>query len=68
MHLNIYVAKLWFVVQEFGFISGLVRIGNFSSNELVDVLHMLFPGKTEEAIKELLDKIHEEDKENDKDR
>ncbi|XP_005098587.1 myosin-9 isoform X2 [Aplysia californica] len=47
--------------QELHFIAGLVKVGKLSRNELTDVLHMLFPGKTEESISEMLNKIYEED-------
>ncbi|KAK7110982.1 hypothetical protein V1264_014771 [Littorina saxatilis] len=40
--------------QELEFVAGLVRVGCFQENELLDVLHMLFPGKTEEDIQRLL--------------
>ena len=43
------------------FLAGLVRIGHLSRNELIDVLHMLFPGKTEESILEILSKIYQEE-------
>ncbi|GFO40994.1 limbin, partial [Plakobranchus ocellatus] len=44
--------------QEMKFLAGLVKIGQLSRNELVDVLHMLFPGKTEESILEILSRIY----------
>ncbi|XP_059163330.1 trichohyalin-like [Physella acuta] len=48
--------------QEMKFLAGLVKIGEFERNELLDVLHMLFPRKTEEAITEMLNKIYVENK------
>ncbi|XP_025094729.1 calponin homology domain-containing protein DDB_G0272472-like isoform X2 [Pomacea canaliculata] len=45
--------------QELAFIAGLVQLGAFHQNELLDVLHMLFPTKTEEAIQTLLARITE---------
>ena len=45
------------VLQELAFVAGLVRVGCFNQNELLDVLHMLFPGKTEEDIQEILQRI-----------
>ena len=39
--------------------AGLVRVGCFEQNELLDVLHMLFPGKTEEDIQHVLALIME---------
>lgn len=42
-------------------LSGLVKVGKFGRNELTDVLHMLFPGKTEEAVSVILNQIYEED-------
>ncbi|GFS14925.1 limbin, partial [Elysia marginata] len=50
-----------FQEQEMKFLAGLVRIGHLSRNELIDVLHMLFPGKTEESILEILSKIYQEE-------
>ena len=44
-------------LQELAFVAGLVRVGCFNQNELLDVLHMLFPGKTEEDIQEILQRI-----------
>ncbi|XP_041369582.1 limbin-like [Gigantopelta aegis] len=46
--------------QELQFISGLVKVGSFKKDDLVHVLHMLFPGKTSEDIKEILEKIYNE--------
>ena len=39
--------------------AGLVRVGAFEENQLRDVLHMLFPGKTEEDVHGLLTTITE---------
>ncbi|RUS90472.1 hypothetical protein EGW08_001740, partial [Elysia chlorotica] len=50
-----------FQEQEMKFLAGLVRIGHLSRNELIDVLHMLFPGKTEESILDILSKIYQEE-------
>ena len=47
------------VLQELAFVAGLVRVGCFDQNELLDVLHMLFPGKTEEDIQQILGRIME---------
>lgn len=47
------------IPQELAFIAGLVQLGAFHQNELLDVLHMLFPTKTEEAIQTLLARITE---------
>lgn len=47
--------------QEMQLLSGLVKVGKFGRNELTDVLHMLFPGKTEEAVSVILNQIYEED-------
>ena len=52
---------LCWIFQEMKFLAGLVRIGHLSRNELIDVLHMLFPGKTEESILEILSKIYQEE-------
>jgi hypothetical protein len=40
-------------------VAGLVRVGAFADNELLDVLHMLFPRKTEEEIKQILERLTE---------
>ncbi|XP_076436466.1 limbin-like [Babylonia areolata] len=45
--------------QELSFVAGLVRVGCFQENELMDVLHMLFPKKTEEDIKQVFAMIME---------
>ncbi|KAK7484926.1 hypothetical protein BaRGS_00023846 [Batillaria attramentaria] len=45
--------------QELAFVAGLVRVGDFQQNELLDVLHMLFPGKTEEEINQVLQNIQD---------
>ncbi|KAH9510198.1 hypothetical protein Btru_043739 [Bulinus truncatus] len=48
--------------EELKFLAGLVTIGNFERDELLNVLHMLFPHRTEEAILDILNKICQEDK------
>ncbi|CAL1547304.1 unnamed protein product [Lymnaea stagnalis] len=48
--------------KELEFLSGLIKIGGFERNELLDVLRMLFPGKTEKAITDMLNIIDVEDK------
>nr|KAG5698070.1 hypothetical protein BaRGS_016718 [Batillaria attramentaria] len=45
--------------MELAFVAGLVRVGDFQQNELLDVLHMLFPGKTEEEINQVLQNIQD---------
>ncbi|XP_076460984.1 limbin-like [Babylonia areolata] len=45
--------------EELAFVAGLVRVGRFNQSELLDVLHMLFPSKTEDDIQQLLARITE---------
>ncbi|KAI8789816.1 trichohyalin, partial [Biomphalaria glabrata] len=47
--------------EELKFLAGLVTIGSFEQHELLNVLRMLFPLRTEEAIIEMLNKIYKED-------
>lgn len=46
-------------LQEIQFLNGLVRLGKFKVNELDNVIHMLFPTKTEQEQKDLLSKLCE---------
>ena len=46
-------------MQEIQFINGLVRLGKFKVNELDDVVAMLFPTKSADEHKQLLDKLCE---------
>ncbi|KAL8610097.1 hypothetical protein ACOMHN_024563 [Nucella lapillus] len=43
--------------QELAFVAGLVRVGAFQENELMDVLHMLFPNKTEQDLQQVFTQI-----------
>jgi hypothetical protein len=47
--------------QELGFISGLVRLGAFQKEELLDVLRMLFPLRQETEIAEIFTQIYDEE-------
>ncbi len=47
------------IVQELQFINGLVRLGKFKMDELENVVDMLFPTKTVEEKKTLLDQLCE---------
>ncbi|CAG5125921.1 unnamed protein product, partial [Candidula unifasciata] len=53
----------WKAIQtkEIQLLSRLVKIGKFSRSVLLDVLHILFPGTTEETVTELLNQICQED-------
>ncbi|XP_064630061.1 limbin-like isoform X2 [Lineus longissimus] len=46
--------------QELGFIAGLVRLGCFQKEELLDVLRMLFPLRQEAEIAEIFTQIYDE--------
>ena len=39
------------------FIAGLVRVGTIPKEELENILHMLYPGKSEKEFKEIFDKL-----------
>jgi len=39
------------------FIAGLVRVGTIPKDDLESVLQMLYPGKSEQEMKEIMDKI-----------
>ncbi|XP_078310950.1 uncharacterized protein LOC111136197 isoform X3 [Crassostrea virginica] len=45
--------------EELKFIAGLVRVGSFDQQELVDVLHLLYPQKTDDEIKKVLQEIYD---------
>lgn len=47
------------ILQDLQFINGLVRLGKFNREELENVVAMLFPTKTLEERKVLLDKLME---------
>ncbi|XP_074642074.1 uncharacterized protein LOC141899588 [Tubulanus polymorphus] len=49
--------------RELQFIAGLVRLGHFQKDELLDVLHLLFPMKSEEEIANLFAQIYTKEKE-----
>ena len=47
------------VRQEMQFINGMVRLGKFELEELDNVVAMLFPAKTQDERKAILDKLCE---------
>ena len=47
-------------MQELAFLAGLVRVGAFDKDELMDVLHVLFPNKTKEEIQKVFSHITNE--------
>lgn len=53
-YLLVYIA-----LQEMQFINGMVRLGKFELEELDNVVAMLFPDKTKEERKAILDKLCE---------
>ena len=54
--------------QELLFLNGLVRLGRFNKAELQNVVQMLLPTKSEEELKDIMEKILEGYKEPEKDR
>jgi hypothetical protein len=48
---------LGFLFQELKFIAGLVRVGSFDQAELVGVLHLLYPQKTDAEINAVMKEI-----------
>ncbi|XP_061180109.1 trichohyalin-like [Saccostrea echinata] len=45
--------------EELKFIAGLVRVGSFDQTELVDVLHLLYPQKTDAEISAVMKEIYD---------
>lgn len=45
--------------QELDFLSALVKVGNYDKAELINVLHLLFPGKSHDQINGMLAKLYE---------
>ncbi|XP_052705818.1 limbin-like isoform X1 [Crassostrea angulata] len=45
--------------EELRFIAGLVRVGSFDQQELIDVLHILYPQKTDTEIQAVMKEIYD---------
>lgn len=45
--------------QELRFIAGLVRVGSFDQQELIDVLRILYPQKTDTEIQAVMKEIYD---------
>lgn len=47
----------YFYQQELEFVAGLIRVGAFQQNEVMGVLQVLFPTKSDKQLKDIMSKI-----------